>query len=65
MSSSVAAELGAAEDAVAGYRRRVRELVGGAIDPAREDLIAAIDEAERGLRSCERLLRRARELAES
>jgi hypothetical protein len=63
MSSSTAAELSAAAEAVAGYRRRVVDLVGPHLGPDRDDLIAAIYEAERSLRTCERLLQRALKLA--
>lgn len=63
MSSTAAAELSAAADAVAGYRRRVVELVGPQLGPNRDDLVSAIYEAERSLRTAERLLQRAVKLA--
>lgn len=62
--SSVAAELGAAADGVGAYHRRVADLVGPSLDPSREDLVVAIYEAERALRTAERLLQRARKVAE-
>ena len=63
MSSSTAAELSAAAEGVAGYRRRVVDLVGPQLGPDRDDLVAAIYEAERSLRTSERLLARALKLA--
>ena len=63
MSSSTAAELSAAAEGVAGYRRRVVDLVGPQLGPGRDDLVAAIYEAERSLRTSERLLSRALKLA--
>lgn len=65
MSSSTVAELSSAAEAVGGYRRRVRDLVGPHLGPDREDLISAIYEAERALRTSERLLQRAVKLAEA
>ena len=62
--SAVAAELGAAADTVGSYRRRVADLVGPGLGPDREDLVTAIYEAERALRTAERLLDRARSVAE-
>jgi hypothetical protein len=65
-SSSVAAtlvELSAAAEAIAGYQRRVAALAGPHLGTDREDLVAAIYEAERALRSAERLLQRAAKLA--
>jgi hypothetical protein len=61
--AATAAELSAAAEAVAGYRRRVAALVGPHLGTEREDLIAAIYEAERGLRTAERLLQRAVKVA--
>jgi hypothetical protein len=66
MSSSVTAtagELSAAADAIAGYQRRVAALAGPHLGTEREDLVAAIYEAERALRTAERLLQRARKIA--
>ena len=65
MSTATAAELSAAIDAVDGYRRRVDALVGSDLGPDREDLVAAIYEAERALRTAERALQRALKLAAS
>jgi ferric-dicitrate binding protein FerR (iron transport regulator) len=65
MSSSAAAELSAAVEAVAGYRRRVIDLVGPQLGPNRDDLVSAIYEAERSLRTAERLLHRAMKLADA
>ncbi|MFV0307923.1 MAG: hypothetical protein ACK5OX_09290 [Desertimonas sp.] len=64
MSTTAAAELGAAADAISGYQRRVAELVGPGLGPDRDDLVAAIYEAERSLRTAARLLDRARKIAE-
>ena len=61
--AATAAELSAAAEAVASYRQRVAALVGTHLGTEREDLVAAIYEAERALRSAERLLRRAAKLA--
>lgn len=64
MSTAAAAELGAAADTVGSYRRRVADLVGPDLGPNRDDLVSAIYEAERALRTAERLLDRARKVAE-
>jgi hypothetical protein len=64
MSSSTAAELSAAAEAVSVYRRRVVDLVGPHLGPDRDDLVSAIYEAERSLRTSERLLQRALKLAD-
>ena len=67
MSSSAvaetAAELAAAAEAVASYQRRVAALAGPHLGTEREDLVAAIYEAERALRTAERSLQRARKVA--
>ncbi len=60
--SATAAELGAAAEAIAGYQRRVAALAGPHLGSDREDLVAAIYEAERSLRTAERLLQRALKL---
>lgn len=65
MRSTAAAELGVAADVVATYRQRVADLVGPSLGPNAEDLVAAIYEAERSLRTAERVLQRARKVAES
>lgn len=64
VTSSVAAELGAAADAISSYQRRIAELVGPDLGADRDDLVAAIYEAERSLRTAARLLDRARKIAE-
>lgn len=62
--AAAAAELGVAADTVGSYRRRVADLVGPDLGADRDDLISAIYEAERALRTAERLLDRARKVAE-
>jgi hypothetical protein len=61
---STAAELAAITDNVAQYRSRVADLAEPWIGTDREDLVAAIHEAERQLRSAERTLLRALRVAE-
>lgn len=63
MSSATVAELSSAADAISGYQRRVGGLVAQHADDDREDLVAAIYEAERSLGMAERTLRRALKLA--
>jgi hypothetical protein len=67
MSSSPAAatatELSAAAEAVGGYERRVAALAAPHLGTEHEDLVAAIYEAERSLRTAQRLLLRAAKLA--
>lgn len=63
MSSTTAAELAAAADVVARYRERVGALATVHLGTEREDLVAAIHEAERALRSAHRQLLRAEKLA--
>ena len=69
MSSSAvqatAAELSAAAEAISSYQRRVGGLAGPLLGGDREDLVAAIYEAERALRTAERLVLRAVKLARS
>jgi hypothetical protein len=60
---ATAAELSAATEAISSYRRRVADLAGRHLGSEREDLVAAIYEAERGLRTVERLLQRAVKIA--
>jgi hypothetical protein len=57
--SATAAELTAAAEAIGGYRRRVGDLVGPYLGTERDDLVSAIYEAERSLRTAERLIQRA------
>lgn len=63
MSTGTAAELSAAVEAVGSYRRRVGALVSPYLGTEREDLVAAIYEAERALRTAERTLQRALKVA--
>jgi hypothetical protein len=62
--ATTAAELSAAAEAIATYQRRVAALAGPHLGTDREDLVAAIYEAERSLRTCERLLQRAVKIAQ-
>ena len=57
------AELSAAAEAVGSYQRRVGALAAPHLGTEREDLVAAIYEAERALRTAERSLQRARKVA--
>jgi hypothetical protein len=61
--SATAAELSAAAEAIAAYQRRVADLAGPHLGTEHDDLVAAIYEAERALRTTERLLQRAVKLA--
>jgi hypothetical protein len=63
--SATAAELSAAAEAVGNYQRRVADLAAPHLGGERADLVSAIYEAERSLRTAERLLQRAVKLAES
>ncbi len=63
-SASTAAELGTIADNVAQYRRRVADLAEPWIGTEREDLVTAIHEAERSLRTAERNLVRAMRTAD-
>ena len=63
-SAATAAELSAAAEAIGSYQRRVAALAGPHLGTEREDLVAAIYEAERSLRTTERLLQRAVKLAQ-
>jgi hypothetical protein len=60
--SATAAELSAAAEAISGYRRRVGDLAGPYLGTERDDLVSAIYEAERSLRTSERLIQRALKL---
>ena len=62
---TTAAELSAAAEAVASYQRRVSDLAQPHLGTERDDLVTAIYEAERSLRTAERLLQRAVKLASS
>lgn len=61
--ATTAAELSAAAEAVDRYRERVAELARPHLGSEREDLVAAIFEAERALRSAQRTLARAARVA--
>jgi hypothetical protein len=63
--AATAAELSAAAEAVGTYQRRVAALAGPHLGAERDDLVTAIYEAERALRTAERLLQRAVKLASS
>jgi hypothetical protein len=60
---TTAAELAAAAEAIDRYRERVGDLASAHLGTEREDLVAAIYEAERALRSAQRLLQRAARVA--
>jgi cob(I)alamin adenosyltransferase len=60
---STAAELASIADNVDQYRRRVGDLADRFVGSDRDDLVAAIHEAERLLRSAERGLTRALRIA--
>jgi hypothetical protein len=60
---ATAAELSAAAEVVSSYQRRVGDLAAPHLGTERDDLIAAIYEAERALRTAERLLQRAAKVA--
>jgi hypothetical protein len=63
--TATAAELSAAAEAVGGYRQRVAALVGPHLGTSRDDLVDAIYEAERALRTAERVLLRAIKVADN
>ena len=60
---ATAAELSAAAEAIATYRRRVASLAGPLLGTEHDDLVSAIYEAERSLSTAERLLLRAVKVA--
>ena len=60
--STTAAELGALVETVQRARERVAGLAEPFLGTEREDLVAAVYEAERHLRTAERALDRARKL---
>lgn len=64
-SATTAAELSAIAEGVDRYRERAAALGVGHLGTPREDLVAAIYEAERALRSAQRLLTRAAKVAET
>ena len=61
--TTIAAELAVMADGTERYFERVRELGSSHLGEDREDLLAAIHEAERALRSAHRALLRATRLA--
>ncbi len=61
--SETAAQLAAASELVANYRRRVADLATAHLGQDHDDLVSAIHEAERALRSAERALQRAERVA--
>jgi hypothetical protein len=63
--TATAAELSAAAEAIGNYQRRVAALAAPHLGSERDDLVTAIYEAERSLRTAERLLQRAVKLANS
>jgi hypothetical protein len=63
--SSTAAELGALAETVTRSRDRVARLAEPYLGTEREDLVAAVYEAERHLRGAERALERALKVAEA
>jgi hypothetical protein len=65
VTTSTATELAAAIEIVGRYRERVAALATPHLGSDREDLLAAIYEAERSLRTAERALERAAKVAAS
>jgi len=63
MNETVAATLTVIAEHVGRYRQQLAEVGARSVPGEREDLRAAILEAEQGLRNAERLLRRALKLA--
>jgi hypothetical protein len=61
--STIAAELAVIADGTERYFERVRELGSSTLGENLEDLLAAIHEAERSLRSAHRALLRATRIA--
>lgn len=59
---AIAAELGAAAEAIGDYGRRARALANS-VPAERDDLLTAIVEAERSLGLAERAIRRAIKVA--
>jgi len=62
MNDTVAATLTVIAEHVGRYRQQLAEVGPLAVPAERDDLRAAIGEAEQGLRNAERLLRRALKL---
>lgn len=63
MNASTAAEIGVIADGIDRYRSRVVGLAEPIIGTPNEDLLAALYEAERNLRTASRSLERAQRLA--
>ncbi|MCE2763055.1 MAG: hypothetical protein LW627_00875 [Ilumatobacteraceae bacterium] len=61
--STIAAELAVMAEGTARYQERVAELRSGNLGEQHDDLVAAIHEAERALRSAQRALMRANRIA--
>jgi hypothetical protein len=62
MNDPVAATLSVIAEHVERYRQQLAEVGLSQVPAGRDDLRAAVAEAEQGLRNAERLLRRARKL---
>jgi len=61
--STIAAELAVMAEGTARYQERVAELRSGNLGEQHDDLVAAIHEAERALRTAQRALMRANRIA--
>ncbi len=61
--STIAAELAVMAEGTARYQERVAELRCGNLGEQHDDLVAAIHEAERALRTAQRALMRANRIA--
>lgn len=61
--STIAAELAVMAEGTARYQERVAELRSGNLGEQHDDLVSAIHEAERALRSAQRALMRANRMA--
>ena len=62
MNDPLAATLSVIAEHVERYRQQLAEVAPLQVSPGREDVRAALAEAEQGLRNAERLLRRALKL---
>lgn len=61
--STIAAELAVMAEGTARYQERVAELRSGNLGEQHDDLVSAIHEAERALRTAQRALMRANRIA--
>ena len=61
--STIAAELAVMAEGTARYQDRVAELRSGNLGEQHDDLVSAIHEAERALRTAQRALMRANRIA--